>query len=105
MTLPPSPPTTRGARMRITPSAIFLFALVAPDLGAADVDYARDIKPIFTARCSSCHGAVRQRSKLRLDAAPLIRKGGRHGAVIVPGKPGESLLLDAVRGKDRPRMP
>src|SRR5437588_10009497 len=91
--------------MRITPSAICLLAFLAPGLCAADVDYARDIKPIFTARCSSCHGAVRQRGKLRLDAAALIRKGGRHGAVLVPGKPGESLLLDAVRGRDRPRMP
>src|SRR5258708_37431704 len=91
--------------MRCFPSSIFLFALIAPGLCAAEVDYARDVKPIFNARCSSCHGAVRQRGKLRLDAAALIRKGGKHGAVLVPGKPAESLLLDAVRGKDRPRMP
>src|SRR5262245_63834167 len=91
--------------MRSTPSAILFLSLVAPALRGADVDYRRDVKPIFSARCFACHGAVRQRSGLRLDAAPLIRKGGKHGAVIVPGKPGESPLLDAVLGKDRPRMP
>jgi hypothetical protein len=91
--------------MRRTSFSIVLVALLAPSLSAAEVDYARDIKPIFSARCASCHGAVRQRGKLRLDAAALIRKGGKHGPVVVPGKPAESLLLDAVRGKDRPRMP
>src|SRR5262245_27568718 len=104
-TLPTSPPITRGILMRSSPSSLFLLAFLAPSLCAAEVDYVRDIKPIFSARCSSCHGAVRQRGKLRLDAAALIRKGGKHGAVVVPGKPAESLLLDAVRGKDRPRMP
>src|SRR5262245_36601782 len=72
--------------------------------GAAEVDYQRQIKPIL-GRCFSCHGAVRQKAKLRLDAVQLIRKGGRSGPAVTPGKSGESILIEAVLGKDRRRMP
>ncbi len=79
--------------------------LAASTLGAAEVDYRRDIKPLLAARCQACHGAVRQKAGLRLDAAALIRKGGKHGPVVVPGKSDESPLIEAVLGNDRPRMP
>jgi hypothetical protein len=35
-------------------------------------DYQRDIKPILHERCASCHGALKQKGNLRLDAASLI---------------------------------
>src|SRR5262249_6187041 len=41
----------------------------------------------------------------RLDTGALILKGSRVGPVVVPGKSDESVLLDAVMGKDRERMP
>ena len=91
------------------PERILFFisvCLLSPPAQAAEpVDYRRDVKPILSARCYSCHGALRQKAKLRLDTAALIRKGGRSGPALVPGKSAESLLLDAVSGKDRPRMP
>src|SRR5262249_33307189 len=62
-------------------------------------------KPILAAHCYACHGAVRQKARLRLDAAQLIRKGSKNGPVIEPGKASESLLIDAVLGNDMPRMP
>src|SRR5690242_17924442 len=89
---------------RRTLSVLVLAALAGPAL-AGEVDYRRDIKPIFTARCSACHRAVRQKAGLRLDASGLVRKGGKHGRVIVPGKSDASLLIEAVLGKERPRMP
>src|SRR5262245_57927843 len=82
-----------------------LLYLVPLPVSADAVDYLRDVKPILSARCFPCHGAVRQRAGLRLDAASLIRKGGRHGPAVVPGQSDASLLLDAVLGNDRPRMP
>ena len=33
----------------------------------AEVDYARDVKPIFKERCFACHGVLKQESGLRLD--------------------------------------
>jgi hypothetical protein len=72
---------------------------------APPVDYLREVKPILSARCYACHGALQQKRGLRLDAAALIRKGGKSGPAIVPGKSQESLLIDAITGKNRLRMP
>ena len=75
-------------------------------LAADAVDYTRDIKPILTKNCTSCHGAAKQRSGLRLDSARGALQGGDAGPAIVPGKSGDSRLLRAVSGvKDIPVMP
>jgi hypothetical protein len=91
--------------MRTGLIAVIALATTASPLAAADVDYARDIKPILQANCAACHGAVRQKAGLRLDAGPLILKGSKNGPVVVPGNPAGSVILDAVAGKDRDRMP
>jgi hypothetical protein len=70
------------------------------------VDYQLQIKPILRARCYACHGALKQRAGLRLDTADLAKKGGDSGAVIKPGDPVGSLLLDRVTALDASeRMP
>ena len=35
-------------------------------------DYLRDIKPLLRERCASCHGVLKQKGDLRLDAGSLI---------------------------------
>ncbi len=72
---------------------------------AAEVDYVKQVKPLLAARCVSCHGALKQKGKLRLDTAAFIRQGGRSGPAIVPGNSAESLLIQAVLGLDHERMP
>src|SRR5947207_6614348 len=74
--------------------------LTAPksSCGAEPVDYLRDIKPLLASRCTSCHGAIRQKARLRLDTAELLRTGGRSGPAVVPGKHAESLLIERVTG-------
>jgi hypothetical protein len=75
--------------------SICLLALAqGGEVGAAD--YATQIKPLLAEKCGGCHGAVRQKSRLRLDAGALILKGGKHGAAIVPGQPAASLLIEKV---------
>jgi hypothetical protein len=70
------------------------------------VDYGREIKPILAARCTSCHGAIRQRAGLRLDTAEFVRKGGESGPAIEPGNSDASLLIDRVTETDvAERMP
>jgi hypothetical protein len=73
-----------------------LFALVHPAFAGQPVDYRRDVKPILAERCFGCHGAIRQKAGLRLDAAELIHRGGESGPAIVPGQSGESLLIERV---------
>jgi hypothetical protein len=70
------------------------------------IDYATQIKPILVAKCFACHGALKEESGLRLDAASLIRRGGDSGLVIVAGRAAESLLINKVSSEDPDeRMP
>lgn len=57
------------------------------------------IRPIFVAHCHECHAADSKQigGELLLDSRDGLLKGGESGAVISPGVPEESLLLEAVR--------
>jgi uncharacterized membrane protein len=66
-----------------------------PDIQQAMV-YADVVEPIFQSKCYGCHSTIKQKGKLRLDQVDLILKGGKDGAVIVPGKAGESELIKRV---------
>lgn len=68
--------------------------------GEAPIDYQRDIKPILTAKCIACHGALKQESSLRLDTAALAIQGGDSGPALIAGKPEESLILARVSAAD-----
>lgn len=62
----------------------------------ADIDFTTQIWPIFEANCVKCHGPETQKAKLRLDSKEAILEGGAMGAVIEPGKPDASFLLEAI---------
>ena len=72
---------------------------VSSDQGFS-VDYLRDVKPILAEKCFACHGALKQKAGLRLDASTLILKGGKDGPVVIPGKVGESTLMERVTDPD-----
>ncbi len=88
-----------------------LFQTPGPTLAAGQrtgqpIDFNRDIKPIFAARCTHCHGEKMASSQLRLDDKRAALKGGLSGAVIVPGRSRESRLLARILGKGgEQRMP
>lgn len=66
------------------------------------------IRPVLIERCYKCHSAEAGRPKggLRLDTRDALRKGGNTGAAIVPGKPEESLLIQAIaHTEDTLKMP
>jgi hypothetical protein len=89
--------------LALAQAALVLLA-AGPVRGAAD--YERDIKPLLRGRCYACHGALKQKSGLRLDTVALMRKGGESGEVVVAGQPGRSLLIERVAEKDaEERMP
>src|SRR5690349_1812366 len=52
--------------------------LILPSAETRAVDYTKDIKPLLRERCVSCHGAVKEKGDLRLDAGALIPKDS-HG--------------------------
>jgi hypothetical protein len=73
---------------------------------ARRVDFRRDIEPILRSNCYQCHDAKKSSARLRLDAKEPAMKGGISGAVIIPGKSGDSRLMKRVLGEgDESRMP
>ncbi|MGL4419270.1 MAG: DUF1553 domain-containing protein [Gemmataceae bacterium] len=64
------------------------------------------IRPVLVRECYSCHSEEAKKAKggLRLDSRAALLAGGDTGPAIVPGKPGESLLLKALQ-YDELQMP
>ena len=72
----------------------------------AEIDFNRDIRPILSQNCISCHGLDQPKSNLRLDFAEFAYIGGKSGIpAIVPGHPEESELLVRVRKHGEGHMP
>ncbi|MDG3002635.1 PSD1 and planctomycete cytochrome C domain-containing protein [Paludisphaera mucosa] len=69
------------------------------------IDYLRQIKPILSARCYACHGALKQKSNLRTDSVKALMAGGAGGAVVEPGKSDASRLVELVAEHGEGRMP
>ncbi len=55
------------------------------------------VRPILIERCHKCHAGGKAKGELWLDAYDTMLSGGDSGPAVVPGKPDESLLIDAVR--------
>ena len=81
-----------------------------PDLPPAvkrQINFDRDVRPIFVKHCFSCHGPKRQESDYRLDRARVAVSGGDlQQKPIRPGNGAASPLLRYVAGLDPDtRMP
>ncbi|MGH9338635.1 MAG: PSD1 and planctomycete cytochrome C domain-containing protein [Acidobacteriota bacterium] len=68
---------------------------------AQDVDFKRDIEPIFQSRCVTCHNQLQPSGGLRLDNKTAAMTGGYSGAVILPGNSGQSRLFRLVAGLEK----
>ncbi len=82
--------------------------VVAAAPAATGIDFFESrIRPLLVENCYGCHSHGREiKGGLALDSMSGVRSGGESGPAVVPGKPGESLLLRAVRYQDEHlRMP
>ena len=63
------------------------------------------VRPVLATNCFACHTSSKL-GGLQVDSRANLLKGGKSGPAIVPGKPGESLLIRAVLQQDaKLRMP
>ena len=70
------------------------------------VDFQKDVQPLLSAKCYSCHGEDAQQSGLRLDKRQNALRGGDYGPVILPGNSAESKLIRRlVNGDGGLQMP
>ena len=58
--------------------------------------YTDIIQPLLQNKCYTCHGANKQKGKLRMDQTDLLMKGGKDGIVIEPGKADQSELIKRI---------
>ncbi|HEX5442405.1 MAG TPA: PSD1 and planctomycete cytochrome C domain-containing protein [Pirellulales bacterium] len=73
----------------------------APPRGEATPEqiefFEKQVRPLLAEHCFKCHGPKQQKSGLRVDHVSGLLTGGDSGPALVPGKPDDSLLIDAVR--------
>src|SRR5207244_2508763 len=64
------------------------------------------VQQILKKRCLECHGPEKAKGDLNLASFEGMAKGGRNGPVVIPGKPGDSLLWQRVdKGEMPPKKP
>jgi len=98
--------------MRRVFAALVLPAIILPLLGAKDAlpvistadrqFFETKVQPVLAEQCYKCHShqADRIKGKLMLDSREAVLLGGNTGPAVVPGKPDDSLLIQAVRYSD-----
>ncbi len=90
----------------LAPASLARVVVAAPPRAAV---YETDIRPLLVARCGRCHVGGKPKGSLDLGSLTGIRRGSESGAVVVPGKPEKSLLVEVLAegsmppdGKNRP---
>jgi hypothetical protein len=83
---------------------IFLVLSMPLALGAAEIDFARDVRPILSDHCFACHGpdGAKRKGGLRLDQKESAFAPAESGeTAIVPGDVGKSELLRRITSTDK----
>ncbi|MGP0070054.1 MAG: c-type cytochrome domain-containing protein, partial [Isosphaeraceae bacterium] len=72
-------------------------AVAAVSASGPKVSYDKQIRPIFQAQCQGCHQPAKAGGGYVMTAFDRMVKGGEsEQPAIVPGKPGDSFLLDKI---------
>lgn len=72
-----------------------------PITGYSQVDFSREIQPLFAEHCTACHGPDKQKNGLTLatERGSLAKlKSGAHA--VVPGRPNESEIIYRLTTED-----
>ena len=85
-----------GANAALPPDK--LAQLPAP--AATQVDFARDIQPIFEASCVQCHARGKDKGGFSLETRADFLEGGDNGSPALAGRSAESYVVDLISGLD-----
>jgi hypothetical protein len=87
-----------------------LFSLLAAGNAAAADDvrpdpagiefFEKSVRPLLIKHCAECHDDGKTEGGLSMGSRAAMLKGGDSGVALVPGKPDESRLIQAVRYKN-----
>jgi hypothetical protein len=71
-------------------------AIAVSSARAEDTFFAKRVTPILEQKCVVCHGAEKQKGKLRLDSFAHLMRGGEGGPAVTAGDPKGSELFVRV---------
>src|SRR5579872_2823542 len=63
------------------------------------------VRPLLAARCFRCHGEKEHKGGIRLDSAEALLGHNEDEALVKPGKPEASRVMEVIAYKDEPKMP
>ncbi len=83
--------------------ALFLIPARAETAGESGLSFERHVRPILKEYCLDCHGAGRElKGGLDLRLRRTLVEGGESGRGLVPGHPGESLIVQLLEEGEMP---
>ena len=97
-------PATSVSVVRLTALLACAVSLLAQPTPDGIEFFEKNIRPLLATHCYGCHSSKLDQpmSGLTLDTrAGMLRGGKSRGPIIIPGKPGESLLIFAVGGTNK----
>ena len=105
----PRPPLAPATQLTFRLSGLALFACLTTSVCAADVVpdgaalefFEKSVRPVLVQHCYECHAAGEVNGGLRLDSRAGVMQGGDTGPALVAGEPDKSLLIEAVRYRNR----
>lgn len=108
MILPASTTPSRGVHPSQIRVASLLLLLASGNFARAEENaltaeqsqfFESKIRPVLVQKCYDCHSAQAKKVKggLKLDTRDNLLRGGDTGPAVTPGKPEESLLVEALR--------
>ena len=86
----------RGGKWRLFALALALLAGMSGLEARAGVSFEREVGPLLIARCLDCHSGEKPSGGLDLGSREGLARGAKSGAVVEPGDPSASVLVEAV---------
>ena len=94
--------------MSMRPLAVLFFGTLCALCADTGVEFFEtQVRPIFATHCYSCHSSKAKPlfAGLKLDSRTALTRGSDSGPVLVPDRPDDSKLIQAVRGNLPLKMP
>ena len=89
-------------------TAVALCGVGCKDDGAAQAGgQFAEVSAFLGAKCVRCHGAMgKPKAGIDLQTYAAVMKGGSEGPIVIAGNPGDSALIQALRGQSgKKKMP
>src|SRR4051794_6468304 len=88
--------------MRLPMLRVMLLAPLVPALAQTPLTFEKDVLPVFTQYCFTCHGQSSPQLGLDVRTIASTLRGSHNGPVIVKGSPEKSLLYQKISTKAMP---